>query len=77
MASADGLAGDGERVTKSDRRVEAYGTVDEATAALGLARAELIGLTGEGITALHHDAVRDAIHRHTSMLAPWAVEGCI
>ncbi len=33
-------------------RTEAYGTVDEATAALGMARAELIGLTGEGIAAL-------------------------
>jgi len=29
----------GERVTKSDPRVEAYGTIDELTAALGFARA--------------------------------------
>ena len=28
----------GERVTKSDPRVEAYGTIDELTAALGFAR---------------------------------------
>jgi len=33
--------GDGSRVAKHDLRVEAYGTVDEAVAALGLARAEL------------------------------------
>jgi cob(I)alamin adenosyltransferase len=33
-------------------RTEAYGTVDEATAALGMARAELIGLSGAGIAAL-------------------------
>lgn len=31
----------GERVTKDDLRTEAYGAVDEAVAALGLARAEL------------------------------------
>jgi cob(I)alamin adenosyltransferase len=37
---------------KGDAGTEAYGTVDEATAALGMARAELIGLTGEGIAAL-------------------------
>ncbi len=38
----------GERVAKDDLRTEAYGTVDEAVAALGLARAELTttGRTG-------------------------------
>ncbi len=30
--------GDGSRVPKHDRRVAAYGTVDEANAAIGLAR---------------------------------------
>jgi cob(I)alamin adenosyltransferase len=30
--------GDGERVSKADLRVEAYGTVDEANAVIGLAR---------------------------------------
>src|ERR1700757_3912596 len=30
--------GDGQRVAKHDPRVEAYGTVDEANAAIGLAR---------------------------------------
>lgn len=36
-----GLLFGGERVAKDDVRTEAYGTVDEAVAALGLARAEL------------------------------------
>ena len=36
--------GSGERVAKTSRRVEAYGTVDETNAAIGLARA----LLGEG-----------------------------
>lgn len=36
-----GLLFGGDRVGKDDPRVEAYGTVDEAIAALGLARAEL------------------------------------
>src|SRR4051812_50110759 len=36
-----GLLFGGERVRKDDLRTEVYGTVDEAVAALGLARAEL------------------------------------
>jgi cob(I)alamin adenosyltransferase len=36
-----GLLFGGDRITKDDPRTEAYGTVDEAVAALGLARAEL------------------------------------
>lgn len=36
-----GLLYGGDRVTKDDPRTEAYGTVDEAVAALGMARAEL------------------------------------
>jgi len=35
--------GTGERRRKDDLRIEAYGTVDEANAAIGLARAELAG----------------------------------
>lgn len=35
--------GDGARVAKSDLRVEAFGTVDEANAALGLARLHTAG----------------------------------
>jgi cob(I)alamin adenosyltransferase len=45
-----GLLFGSERVAKDDPRVEAYGTVDEAVAALGLARAELVrarDLSGE------------------------------
>ena len=47
-----GLLFGGNRISKDDVRTEAYGTIDEATAALGMARAELIGLTGEGIAEL-------------------------
>ena len=36
-----GLLFGGERVAKDDPRTEAYGTIDEAVAALGLARAEI------------------------------------
>jgi cob(I)alamin adenosyltransferase len=36
-----GLLFGGERIAKDDARTEAYGTIDEAVAALGLARAEL------------------------------------
>ena len=36
-----GLLFGGERIRKDDLRTEAYGTIDEAVAALGLARAEL------------------------------------
>ncbi|MDQ3461172.1 MAG: cob(I)yrinic acid a,c-diamide adenosyltransferase [Deinococcota bacterium] len=43
----------GSRVAKDALRLEAYGTVDEANAALGLARAQLGGLAGgEGLDAL-------------------------
>jgi cob(I)alamin adenosyltransferase len=47
-----GLLFGGDRISKDDVRTEAYGTIDEATAALGMARAELIGLTGDGIAGL-------------------------
>src|SRR5262245_26994916 len=36
-----GLLFGGERIQKDDLRTEAYGTIDEAVAALGQARAEL------------------------------------
>jgi cob(I)alamin adenosyltransferase len=36
-----GLLYGGERIAKDDLRAEAYGTIDEAVAALGLARAQL------------------------------------
>lgn len=38
-----GLLYGGERIRKDDLRTEAYGTIDEAVAALGLARAHLAG----------------------------------
>jgi cob(I)alamin adenosyltransferase len=52
-----GLLYGGERIAKDDPRTEAYGTVDEAIAALGLARATLgakrrTGTLGPGIGGL-------------------------
>ncbi len=44
-----GLLFGGERVEKDDPRVEAYGTIDEAVAALGIARAELTVRRGLGV----------------------------
>jgi cob(I)alamin adenosyltransferase len=43
-----GLLFGGERIAKDDLRTEAYGTIDEAVAALGIARAEL-GRAGGGL----------------------------
>jgi cob(I)alamin adenosyltransferase len=43
-----GLLFGGPRIAKDDPRTEAYGTIDEAVAALGLARAELIERAGAG-----------------------------
>lgn len=43
-----GLLFGGPRIAKDDPRTEAYGTIDEAVAALGLARAELIALGQAG-----------------------------
>lgn len=43
-----GLLYGGERIPKDDPRTEAYGTVDEAVAALGLARAELRAIADDG-----------------------------
>ncbi|MGZ3588356.1 MAG: hypothetical protein ACXVAE_04735, partial [Candidatus Limnocylindrales bacterium] len=37
-----GLLFGGARIAKDDPRTEAYGTLDEAVAALGVARAELV-----------------------------------
>lgn len=38
----------GGRIDKDDARAEAYGTIDEAVACLGLARAEVVALHGAG-----------------------------
>ena len=43
-----GLLHGGGRIAKDDPRAEAYGTVDEAVAALGLARAELVAKSDGG-----------------------------
>jgi cob(I)alamin adenosyltransferase len=43
-----GLLFGGERIRKDDPRTEAYGTIDEAVAALGLARAECLGMQPAG-----------------------------
>ncbi len=39
----------GGRITKDDARAEAYGTIDEAVACLGLARAEVGELSASGV----------------------------
>jgi cob(I)alamin adenosyltransferase len=43
-----GLLFGGERIQKDDLRTDAYGTIDEAVAALGLARAELAAKAQQG-----------------------------
>jgi cob(I)alamin adenosyltransferase len=45
-----GLLFGGERISKDDPRTEAYGAIDEAIAALGLARAELSVAARDGAT---------------------------
>src|SRR4051794_32382831 len=52
-----GLLYGGERIQKDDLRTEAYGTIDEAVAVLGIARAELgareqVGALRPGLTGL-------------------------
>ena len=48
-----GLLFGGDRIQKDDPRAEAYGTIDEAVAAMGLARAELGALARQGPTNEH------------------------
>ena len=55
-----GLLFGGERIAKDDLRTEAYGTIDEAVAALGLARAQL------GLKQRVRDAVAGASARCAS-----------
>jgi cob(I)alamin adenosyltransferase len=48
----------GRRVSKTDSRVEAYGSVDELTAALGLVRASTTNkLVGEEVFAVQKDLI--------------------
>jgi cob(I)alamin adenosyltransferase len=58
-----GLLFGGERIAKDDARTEAYGTIDEAVAALGIARAEL-GLKEEyGVLSPAFGDLRNVILR--------------
>lgn len=47
--------GDGQRVPKFDARVEAYGTVDETNATVGLARLVASGEMAERLAAIQND----------------------
>jgi cob(I)alamin adenosyltransferase len=47
--------GDGRRVAKDDLRVAAYGTVDEASAAIGIARAQLSGVPEDMLARIQDD----------------------
>lgn len=51
----DTALSDGTRVPKSDARVEAYGTVDEVNATLGLARREATGTLAQQIGVIQND----------------------
>ncbi len=65
-----GLLGSG-RVPKDDLRVEAYGTVDELNAALGVARADGLDPLADGLVAL----LQDELFVVGSALADPAPEG--
>lgn len=58
-----GLLFDDIRVQKDDLRTEAFGTVDEAVAALGLARAELASMEQHGVLGPALRQLRDLILR--------------
>src|SRR5256885_2431960 len=47
--------GDGSRVEKQSLRVEAFGTVDEANAAIGLARLHTVGEEDEMLARIQND----------------------
>ncbi|NDR56843.1 cob(I)yrinic acid a,c-diamide adenosyltransferase [Aliiruegeria sabulilitoris] len=51
----DTALGNGERVAKHSARVNAYGTVDECNATLGLARLHADGETDERLAAIQND----------------------
>jgi cob(I)alamin adenosyltransferase len=65
-----GLLGSG-RVPKDDLRVEAYGTVDELNAALGVARADGLDPRADGLVAL----LQDELFVVGSALADPALDG--
>ena len=58
-----GLLFGGDRVRKDDLRTEAYGTIDEAVAALGLARAELGMKAQYGVLSPNFGGLGDLILR--------------
>jgi cob(I)alamin adenosyltransferase len=69
-----GLLFGGERISKDDARTEAYGTIDEAVAALGLARARL-GLKEEyGVLSPGLRPLRDLVLRFQRELFVAAAE---
>jgi len=69
-----GLLYGGERISKDDARTEAYGTIDEAVAALGLARARL-GLKEEyGVLSAGLRPIRDLVLRFQRELFVAAAE---
>lgn len=53
--AGDTALGNGARVAKHDRRVEAYGTVDETNAALGLARLHASGTMDAQLALIQND----------------------
>ncbi len=58
-----GLLFGGDRVRKDDLRTEAYGTVDEAVAAIGLARAELNMKSQYGVLSAGFGSLGDLLLR--------------
>ncbi len=74
--------GDGTRILKSSVRVEAYGSVDEANAAVGVLRLPGPGCCGREMLAAHPArAVRHRwrpVHpgRHRTRASAWATTGC-
>lgn len=51
----DTALSDGSRIAKHDARVDAYGTVDELNATLGLCRLHASGVMGDRIAAIQND----------------------
>src|SRR5215208_6699269 len=58
-----GLLFGGDRIAKDDPRTEAYGTIDEAVAALGLARAQLGVKDRLGVLSVEFGDLPDLILR--------------
>src|SRR3954471_1873318 len=68
-----GLFG-GDRVRKSDARIECYGTVDELNAALGVARVVAVGAAGgsigEAVARVQHELFAIGSHLATPEDSP-------